>query len=109
MIKETIILNTRKRFTKKTGEHHDIKISNRFLWGASISAHQTEGAYLADGKGLSVQDTRPRDNNEIADFTVAVDHYHRYKEDIALLAELGIKVFAFQLHGHGSTLRAGKC
>ena len=107
MIKETIILNTRKRFTKKTGEHHDIKISNRFLWGASISAHQTEGAYLADGKGLSVQDTRPRDNNEIADFTVAVDHYHRYKEDIALLAELGIKVFAFQLHGHGSTLRAG--
>ncbi|WP_291291264.1 glycoside hydrolase family 1 protein [Enterococcus sp.] len=73
------------------------KFPTDFLWGASISAHQTEGAYLADGKGLSVQDTRPRDNNEIADFTVAVDHYHRYKEDIALLAELGIKIFRFSI------------
>ena len=35
------------------------KFPTDFLWGASISAHQTEGAYLADGKGLSVQDTRP--------------------------------------------------
>lgn len=68
-----------------------------FLWGASISAHQTEGAYATDGKGLSVQDTRPRDNYQIADFTVAVDHYHRYKEDIALLAELGIKIFRFSI------------
>lgn len=66
-----------------------------FLWGASISAHQTEGAYQTDGKGLSVQDTRPRDNHKIADFTVAVDHYHQYKEDIALLAEMGIKIFRF--------------
>ncbi|MFB5432115.1 glycoside hydrolase family 1 protein [Enterococcus casseliflavus] len=68
-----------------------------FLWGASISAHQTEGAYQTDGKGLSVQDTRPRDNHEIADFTVAVDHYHKYKEDIALLAEMGIKIFRFSI------------
>ena len=68
-----------------------------FLWGASISAHQTEGAYQTDGKGLSVQDTRPRDNHKIADFTVAVDHYHQYKEDIALLAEMGIKIFRFSI------------
>lgn len=68
-----------------------------FLWGASISAHQTEGAYLSDGKGLSVQDTRRRDNPNIADFTVAVDHYHRYKEDIRLLAEMGIKTFRFSI------------
>ena len=90
------------------------KFPTDFLWGASISAHQTEGAYLADGKGLSVQDTRPRDNNEIADFTVAVDHYHRYKEDIALLAELGIKVFRFSIawsriypEGRGSVNQKG--
>lgn len=68
-----------------------------FLWGASISAHQTEGAYQSDGKGLSVQDTRQRDNHEIADFTVAVDHYHHYKEDIRLLAEMGIKIFRFSI------------
>src|SRR5699024_10878169 len=66
-----------------------------FLWGASISAHQTEGAYLEEGKGLTVQDTRPRDNLAIADFKVASDHYHRYPEDLALLAELGIKIFRF--------------
>ena len=90
------------------------KFPTDFLWGASISAHQTEGAYLADGKGLSVQDTRPRDNNEIADFTVAVDHYHRYKEDIVLLAELGIKVFRFSIawsriypEGRGSVNQKG--
>ncbi|WP_298134515.1 glycoside hydrolase family 1 protein [Micropruina sp.] len=68
-----------------------------FLWGASCSAHQTEGAWDADGKGLSVQDTRPRDNHDICDFAVAVDHYHRYREDIALLAEMGAKVFRFSI------------
>jgi 6-phospho-beta-glucosidase len=85
-----------------------------FLWGASISAHQTEGAYLEDGKGLSVQDTRPRDNHEIADFTVASDHYHHYKEDIRLLAELGLDVFRFSIawtrifpNGRGEINQAG--
>lgn len=68
-----------------------------FLWGASISAHQTEGAYAEDGKGLTVQDTRIRDNKGIADFTVASDHYHRYREDIRLLAELGLNVFRFSV------------
>ncbi|MEI4281631.1 glycoside hydrolase family 1 protein [Tetragenococcus halophilus] len=73
------------------------KFPNNFLWGASISAHQTEGAYKNDGKGLTVQDTRIRDNHEIANFTVASDHYHHYKEDIQLLAELGVKVFRFSI------------
>lgn len=68
-----------------------------FLWGASSSAHQTEGAWNEDGKGLTVQDTRPRDNHDIADFTEAVDHYHRYREDIKLLAEMGANVFRFSI------------
>lgn len=70
---------------------------DNFLWGASISAHQTEGAYQEDGKGLSVQDTRQRDNHAIADFKVASDHYHHYKEDTKLLAEMGINVFRFSI------------
>lgn len=70
---------------------------DNFLWGASISAHQTEGAYQEDGKCLSVQDTRQRDNHAIADFKVASDHYHHYKEDIKLLAEMGINVFRFSI------------
>lgn len=75
----------------------NLSFPKHFLWGASISAHQTEGAYLTDGKGLSVQDTRERNNPDIADFTVAVDHYHRYKEDIQLLSELGIQIFRFSI------------
>lgn len=67
-----------------------------FLWGASTSAYQVEGAYNEDGKGLSVQDmhTPPKG---ITDFKVASDHYHRYKEDIKLMAELGLKAYRFSI------------
>lgn len=74
-----------------------MKLNNNFLWGASISAHQTEGAFNEDGKSLSVQDTRPRSNKDIADFRVAVDHYHKYREDIDLLSDLGIKALRFSI------------
>lgn len=63
---------------------------SNFLWGASLSAHQTEGAVHVGGKQPSVQDTRKRDNTEIADFSVAVDHFHHYKEDIDLLKEMSV-------------------
>lgn len=66
-----------------------------FLWGASTSAYQVEGAYQEDGKGLSVQDLH--ETSDIADFTVASDHYHHYKEDIALMAELGLKAYRFSI------------
>lgn len=67
-----------------------------FLWGASTSAYQVEGAYNEDGKGLSVQDmhTPPKG---ITDFKIASDHYHRYKEDIKLMAELGLKAYRFSI------------
>lgn len=66
-----------------------------FLWGASTSAYQVEGAYNEDGKGLSVQDLHcPED---IADFKIASDHYHRYKEDVKLMAELGLKAYRFSI------------
>ncbi|NVY96408.1 glycoside hydrolase family 1 protein [Lactobacillus sp. DCY120] len=70
---------------------------SNFLWGASLSAHQTEGAVNEDGKSPSVQDTRPRSNSQIADFTVASDHYHRYREDIKLLAQMGAKALRISL------------
>lgn len=56
-----------------------------FLWGASTSAYQVEGAYDEDGKGLSVQDLH--EPQDIADFKIASDHYHRVKEDVKLMAE----------------------
>lgn len=67
-----------------------------FLWGASTSAYQVEGAWDDDGKGLSVIDmlNHPEDTS---DFKVASDHYHRYKEDVKLFAELGLKAYRFSI------------
>ena len=67
-----------------------------FLWGASTSAYQVEGASLEDGKGPSFQDTKELPPGT-ADLTVSVDHYHRYKEDIALMAEMGFRSYRFSI------------
>lgn len=67
-----------------------------FLWGASTSAYQVEGAYLEDGKGLSVQDVYETQEG-IAGFKVASDHYHHMEEDIALMAEMGLKAYRFSI------------
>ena len=80
-----------------------------FLWGGATAANQYEGAYNVDGKGLSVQDVTPKGgmpakagdlNPLITDEPTAdnlklegIDFYHRYKEDIALFAEMGFKVY----------------
>ena len=69
-----------------------------FLWGVSTSATQIEGAYDEDGKCLSIWDCVPKGkvkNNE--DAKVACDHYHLYKKDVALLKELGVKVYRFSI------------
>ncbi len=83
-----------------------------FLWGGATAANQFEGAYNQDGKGLSVQDVTPKggvaqsgsssplitekpteDNLKL----VGIDFYNRYKEDIALFAEMGFKVFRLSI------------
>ncbi|MEU6539009.1 glycoside hydrolase family 1 protein [Streptomyces sp. NPDC047000] len=68
-----------------------------FLWGASTSAYQVEGAWNTDGKGPSVIDARTELPPGTADFTVASDHYHRFAEDIALFAELGLRAYRFSV------------
>ncbi len=72
------------------------KMPKDFLWGASTSAYQVEGSNHADGKGPSVQDikTVPKGTSEL---DVCSDFYHRYKEDIALMAEMGFKTFRFSV------------
>lgn len=67
-----------------------------FLWGASTSAYQVEGAWDQDGKGPSVID-RAHFAPELSDFTVTSDHYHRFAEDIALFAEMGLKTYRFSI------------
>ena len=69
-----------------------------FIWGVATSAYQIEGAWNEDGRGVSIWDTFSHTpgkvgNNENGD--VAADHYHRWKEDIALMSELGIKAYRF--------------
>ena len=69
-----------------------------FLWGSSTNAQQFEGGYGEGGKGLSIADKRnipSLDQGDFEGFKKASDHYHRYKEDIALLAEMGFKAFLF--------------
>ena len=67
-----------------------------FLWGASTSAYQVEGANLEDGKGPSCQDVKivPKGTS---DLKICADHYHHYKEDIALMAEMGFKSYRFSI------------
>ncbi|AEF84550.1 beta-glucosidase (Gentiobiase) (Cellobiase) (Beta-D-glucoside glucohydrolase) (Amygdalase) [Treponema primitia ZAS-2] len=83
-----------------------------FLWGGAIAAHQAEGAYLEGGKSLATCDVIHGGKGRIAEILdpaaiktniakqegyfpehIAVDFYHHYKEDIALFAEMGFKVF----------------
>lgn len=67
-----------------------------FLWGASSSAYQCEGAYLDEGRTLSVSDTAPVPEGT-TNFNDGVDHYHHYAEDIALMAEMGFTEFRFSI------------
>lgn len=69
-------------------------LNQTFLWGASTSAFQCEGATLEDGKGLATVDVRKVPEG-IADTSVAADHYHHWKEDIELLKELGVNCYRF--------------
>ncbi|AVN62343.1 6-phospho-beta-glucosidase [Mesoplasma coleopterae] len=72
------------------------KFDDNFLWGASISAFQAEGASTKDGKGLSIQDVK-KISEKYSDFSVAADFYNNYKEDIALLKEMGLSSFRFSI------------
>lgn len=76
--------------------YHKLKqFPKDFLWGASTSSYQVEGAFDEDGKGMSIQDLHAPEH--IADFKVASDHYHHWKEDVKLMAEMGLKAYRFSI------------
>ena len=71
-----------------------------FDWGVAASAYQIEGAATEAGRGPSIWDTFARKPGAIADGStgdVACDHYHRYPEDVRLMAELGIRAYRFSV------------
>jgi beta-glucosidase len=66
-----------------------------FLWGAATSSFQIEGALDADGRGTSIWDHFAGEGGDLGTF--ACDHYNRWREDVDLLAELGVNAYRFSL------------
>lgn len=72
--------------------------SKDFMWGAASAAYQIEGAYNEDGKGLSIWDALSDGHVLHGDNgSISADHYHRFKEDVALMKELGLKAYRFSV------------
>ena len=77
--------------------HKNLKaFPDNFFWGASTSAYQVEGANREDGKGPSCQDVKEIPAGT-ADLNTCADFYHHYKEDIALMGEMGFKSYRFSI------------
>jgi len=78
----------------------DLVFPDGFLWGAATAAHQIEGSPLADGAGPSIWTRFAHTpgmtlNGDTGD--VACDHYRRWKDDVALMRELGLKAYRFSV------------
>jgi len=88
-----------------------------FVWGSAAAAYQIEGAWNADGKGLSVWDMLTRQPGKIWEGhhgNVACDHYHLYKDDVRLMRALGLKSYRLSVswprvmpNGTGAVNEAG--
>lgn len=71
-----------------------------FLWGSATSSAQIEGAAHEDGKGASIWDAfcrEPGRINDASNIDIACDHYHRWREDVALMKWLGLKAYRFSI------------
>jgi beta-glucosidase len=71
-----------------------------FLFGTATSSYQIEGAHDEDGRGASIWDTFSHTPGRVAGGEhgdVAVDHYHRWRDDVALMAELGVRAYRFSV------------
>src|SRR5438093_6762977 len=71
-----------------------------FVWGTATAAYQIEGAVHEDGRGPSIWDTFSHTpgrvlNGDTGD--VAADHYHRWREDLAILHDLGVAAYRFSI------------
>ncbi|MGC5010852.1 GH1 family beta-glucosidase [Streptosporangium sp. DT93] len=88
-----------------------------FLWGTATASYQIEGAVTEDGRGASIWDTFSHEPGRVRDGDtgdVACDHYHRWREDVALMSALGVNSYRFsvawprvQPDGRGAINQAG--
>jgi len=88
-----------------------------FIWGAATASYQIEGAWNEDGKGESIWDVISHTPGKVANGDtgdLACDHYHRYKEDVAFMKQLGLKAYRLSIawprifpQGRGKINKAG--
>src|SRR5262249_44761169 len=82
------------------GSSRNGRFPSGFLWGSATSAYQVEGAAQIDGRGESIWDRFCRTPGKVesgATGDVACDHYHRWREDVALMQELGLQAYRFSI------------
>ncbi len=92
--------NAVSTYASEIGMCTPVTFSKDFLWGSATSAYQIEGAWNTDGKGESIIDRYTHTpgnikNNDNGD--VALDHYHRYAEDVALMKTIGLQAYRFSI------------
>ena len=75
-----------------------MKFPKDFLWGAASAAAQVEGAWNEDGRGPSIWDVLYPGHTKYNEGPLqACDHYHRYREDVALMKKMGLKSYRFSV------------
>src|SRR5213080_1904963 len=85
---------------RMSSEATSLEFPDGFLWGAATAAYQIEGAVAEDGRGPSIWDTFSHTpgktyNGDTGD--IACDHYHRWRDDVALMRALGISAYRFSI------------
>ncbi|MBO3751355.1 beta-glucosidase [Streptosporangiaceae bacterium NEAU-GS5] len=86
--------------TKTKVDTPDVTFPTGFVWGAATSAYQIEGAVAEDGRSVSIWDTFVRQPGRVLDgddADVAIDHYHRYRDDVRIMSELGLTAYRFSM------------
>ena len=76
------------------------RFPDNFVWGAATSSIQIEGAVNEDGKGRNIWDAFSHQEGKIyggQNPDVACDHYHRYKDDVKMMKEMGIPAYRFSI------------
>jgi len=85
---------------QESDRHAPGSFPKNFLWGTATSSYQIEGAVNEDGRGPSIWDIFSHTQGKIEDGTNgdrANDHYHRYKEDVRLIKDIGVKAYRFSI------------
>lgn len=94
------LLQKQTNLLKKHSQIERGNIMKEIIWGTATSAYQIEGGWNEGGRGLSIWDVFTHEGGKVFQNhtgDVACDHYHRYKDDIKIMADLGIQAYRFSI------------